>query len=154
MKKSFFLIILFVFCTNVFFTSCKPYTKEEIQAQDNFEDKNENAKKATQDLAAAKRAATEEEWMSFKKKTDSAIHSNGIRIDELKLKLKKTGKDIDSSYEKNIDTLKQKNAALKVKLTTYKNDANADWESFKREFNYDMDKLGEALKGLTVNNKK
>jgi hypothetical protein len=30
----------------------------------------------------------------------------------------------------------------------------SDWESFKREFNHDMDELGQALKDLTVDNKK
>jgi hypothetical protein len=27
-----------------------------------------------------------------------------------------------------------------------------DWESFKREFNHDVDELGQALKDLTVDN--
>jgi len=32
--------------------------------------------------------------------------------------------------------------------------ANAEeWETFKREFNHDMDELGKALKDLTVDNK-
>ena len=30
----------------------------------------------------------------------------------------------------------------------------SNWESFKREFNHDMDEIGQALKDLTVDNKK
>jgi hypothetical protein len=39
-------------------------------------------------------------------------------------------------------------------MKAYKNDADSDWQSFKREFNHDMDELGNAFNNLTVNNKK
>jgi len=39
-------------------------------------------------------------------------------------------------------------------LDSYKNDADSDWQSFKREFNHDMDELGHSLKDFTVDNKK
>jgi len=42
----------------------------------------------------------------------------------------------------------------KVKISKYKNDGNEKWESFKREFNYDMDELGQSLKDLGENNVK
>ena len=34
----------------------------------------------------------------------------------------------------------------------YKNDANSDWQSFKKEYNRDMEDLGESLKNFTVKN--
>lgn len=37
-------------------------------------------------------------------------------------------------------------------METYKNDANADWQSFKREFDHDIDEVGQALKDLRVDN--
>jgi len=46
------------------------------------------------------------------------------------------------------------NQKKKVKISKYKNDGNEKWESFKREFNYDMDKLGQSLKDLGENNVK
>jgi hypothetical protein len=68
--------------------------------------------------------------------------------------MKKTGNAMDAKYEKNIATLEEKNNTLKTKMKAYKNDTNADWKSFKTEFNHDMDELGSALKDLTVDNKK
>jgi len=50
--------------------------------------------------------------------------------------------------------LRKKNKRLKEKLDSYKNDADSDWHSFKREFNHDMDELGHSLKDFTVDNKK
>ena len=49
--------------------------------------------------------------------------------------------------------LEEKNASLKTKISDYENN-QTDWESFKREFDSDMTKLGQAFKDLTVNNKK
>jgi hypothetical protein len=104
-------------------------------------------------LDEAKRAATAEEWQQFKEDTNAKIEENNAKIAELKLKIKKTGKDIDKTYQKNIDAMEQKNKELKVKMESYKNDVNSDWKSFKREFNHDIDELGQSLKDFTVDNK-
>jgi len=61
---------------------------------------------------------------------------------------------MDKAYQKSIDTIEQRNNNLKLKMDSYKNDANSDWKSFKREFNHDMNELGHSLKDLTVDNKK
>lgn len=145
MRKTIFTFVMAMFVATTTFISCKPATKEEEVAT-------ENAKEANEELIDAKKAATEEEWKAFKIYGDSIISENNERIAELKLKMKKTGKTIDVQYEKSIDALEQKNKDLKVKMETYKNDANADWQSFKREFNHDMDEVGHALKDLRVDN--
>ena len=81
------------------------------------------------------------------------IKENEVRIAELKVKMKKPGKILDPLYEKKIEMLEQKNIDLKAKMEAYEKN-QSDWESFKREFNHDMDELGSALKDLTVDNKK
>lgn len=154
MKKAFFTLVITIFISGTLLKSCKPATKDEDAAKENLNNAKENVVVAREDLANAKRAATKQEWIEFKEQTDSAISENEARIDELKVKIKNAGKSIDASYEKKVDTLEQQNANLKVKLATYKNDVNTDWQSFKEEFKYDMNELGQALKGLTVKNKK
>lgn len=129
------------------FVGCKPETKEEKESQEKLQE-------AKEDVALAKKNANAEEWQTFKDSTDSVISQNEIRIAELKVKMKNTGKAIDAKYEKNIDLLEQKNKDLKVKIDTYKNDTKSDWQSFKREFNHDMNELGNALKDVTIDNKK
>lgn len=146
MKKTILTLVITMFVVTTAFVSCKPATKEEIEAKENVQEANE-------ELTEAKRAATAEEWQEFKDDMNEAIKKNDERIAELKLKMKNTGKSIDAEYEENIDALEQKNNDLKFKMEAYKNDANADWESFKREFNHDMDEVGQALKDLTVDNK-
>jgi hypothetical protein len=154
MKKTIFTLAVVTFIAGTLMMSCKSSTKEEKESQEKVLDARENVQDAKDSLAVANRAATAEEWKAFKEETDSVINDNESRIAELKLKMKKTGKSIDAQYQENINTLEQKNKDLKVKLDTYKNDANSDWQSFKREFKHDMDEMGQAFKNLTVDNKK
>lgn len=66
--------------------------------------------------------------------------------------MKKPGKTLDPLYKSRIDALELKNQELKSRLEAYeKNQSN--WETFKREFNHDMDELGVALADFTVDNK-
>jgi preprotein translocase subunit SecG len=147
MKKIIFAIAVLFFVTGITIVSCKPATKEENEATD-------KAQEANKELLEVKKVATAEEWKAFKNSGDSIINKNEEKIVELKLKMKNSVKSMDDKYEKNIAVLEQKNKDLKVKMETYKNDRNADWQSFKREFNHDMDEIGQALKDLTVDNKK
>ena len=147
MKNTIFALAITSLFTTVLVLGCKPATKDEVSAQ-------ENLKIAEENVVKAKRAATAEEWNSFKLKADSLLHENELEIASLKLNFKKTKSDADTAYKKNINELEQKNNDFKVKIEDYKNDVNSDWESFERESKYDMQELGKALKNVMVNNKK
>lgn len=154
MKKIIFTLTVTAFMTLTILVSCKPSTNEEMVLEDRVEIAKDDVREAKDSLAVARKEANKDEWEAFKSQTDSVINYNEARIAELKLKMKKTGKSIDDKYKENIDVLEQKNRDLKAKTATYKKDRNADWQSFKREFNHDMDEIGQALKDLTVDNKK
>lgn len=133
--------------TGTAIVSCKPNTEKVQEAQ-------ENVNEAQDDLDEAKRAATAEEWQAFKDETNAKIEANEVRLAELKAKLNKTGNEADAAYQRNIDAIEEKNATLKIKVDNYKNDVNSDWNSFKREFDHDMNELGQAFEDITINNKK
>jgi len=147
-------LVVVILIAGTALVGCKSSTKEEDASQQKVLDAKENGQGAEDTLVAGKKAASAEEWQTFKNDTDSIIDVNEARIAELKLKMKKTGKSIDAKYDKNIEVLEQKNKNLKAKIEIYKNDANTDWQSFKREFNHDMNEIGQALKDLTIDNKK
>jgi len=154
MKKSILTLSIATLVIGSIVMGCKKDTKQVQDAQESVDSAKVAVKDAEEDLDEAKRAATAAEWQQFKDSTDAKIEENKAKIAELKLKIKKTGKDIDKEYQRNIDTIEQKNKNLKAKLDSYKNDADSDWQSFKREFNHDMDELGHSLKDFTVDNKK
>lgn len=133
---------------------CQTSAKKEDEAKDNIADAREDTEDAKENLMVAKKVATAEEWRKFKEETNRRISENKIIITELKAKIKNTGSSIDVMYAKKIDELEQKNKGIKIKVDSYKNDTSDDWESFKREYNHNMDQLSQALKNLTVENKK
>lgn len=153
MKKTIFILAVATFMVGTTLVGCKSTTKEEVSSQEKVDEAEQDLEDAKDSLVVAKKAATAEEWQTFKDQTDSVISYNEGQIADLKQKMQKTGKSVDAKYQKNIDILEQKNKNLKTKIDTYKNDANSDWQSFKREFNHDMDEIGKSFKDLTVDNK-
>lgn len=152
MKKALFIPIAAVFTLSALFTSCKP-SREEQEAQENVQEAKQEVEEAKEDLAQAKRQANAEEWQNFKDEMNATIEKNDARIAEIKRDIKKSGKAADAKLDQKIDALKEKNEELKLRIKTYKNEADSDWESFKREFSHDMDEIGNAFKDLTVDNK-
>jgi septal ring factor EnvC (AmiA/AmiB activator) len=156
MKKSILTLACTALMIGAVVVSCQSPAKKEETAKDNLQKAQEDLDEVQYDaaMAAEKKAAIAKEWRTLKDNTQATINENEIRIAELKVKMKKTGKDIDSLYAKKIDALEQKNKDIKTRIETYKEDKNSDWESFKREYNHDMEELGKALKDITVDNKK
>lgn len=154
MNKTIYTLAITSLLTATILTGCQNSTKKEQVAQDKVVDAQADMKDATEELVVAKKEATAQQWKQFKAETNARIAENESRIAELKVKMNKTGNSIDAMYAKNIEELELKNKEIKVKVDTYKNDSNDDWESFKREYNHDMDQLNQSLKDITVDNKK
>lgn len=153
MKKILFTLAITTFMAGTVLVGCQNTSKKEEAAKDNVEEARDNLDDAKEELSDVRAAATEKEWNDFKDSTNSTIKQNEIRIAEMKIKMKRTGKSIDEIYAKQIEELEQKNKNIKLKVQEYKNDTNSDWESFKEEYNRDMDELGAAMKNMTVDNK-
>ena len=135
-------------------TSCQSSIQKQEAARDKVQDARQDLNAAQNDAnAAAQVVATAEEWEAFKNDSELKIKANEIRITELNVKMKKPGEIFDEIYEKKITNLEQQNREMRARLVAYEK-SQSNWESFKREFNHDMDEIGQALKDLTVDNKK
>ncbi len=135
------------------FGGCQSSSDKMDAANKNVDEAKEELKEVQAEAqAVAVKVANAEEWRVFKSESEVKIKENEIRIGELRVKMKKSGKTFDAMYEKNIIALEQKNKDLRTNISNYEKN-QSDWESFKREFNHDMDELGQAIKDLTVNNK-
>ena len=136
------------------FTSCQSSIQKQDAARDKVQEAKEDLNTAQRDAnAAAQLVATAEEWEAFRNESELQIKANEVRITELNVKMKKPGEIFDEIYEKKIINLEQQNREMRARLEAYEK-SQSNWESFKREFNHDMDEIGQALKDLTVNNKK
>lgn len=91
---------------------------------------------------------------NYKNETDAKIAANEQSIKDFKSSVAESKKEAKAEYDAKIRDLEQKNTDMKRKLDEYKMEGEEQWKSFKAEFNHDMDELGNALKDLTVDNKK
>lgn len=133
------------------FTSCqmRPSTLEEQEAQAKVDS-------AKQDLKEAHEMANAEDWEAFKAQSEVKIRMNELSIAELKDRMTMSQRKDDALYIDKINKLEKQNEALKSKIKTHDvtQDRKENWEDFKKEFNHDVEELGQALKDLTVNNEK
>jgi hypothetical protein len=154
MKKSIILLAAASVIAGNVFLSCKSNSEKESDAVEEVQDAKENLDDVTEDInddVISK--ANDAEWQTYKSEAIKTITANGMRIAELKKAIIKPGTTFDKAYLKSIASLEDKNASLKVKITNYENN-QTDWDSFKREFNSDMNELGTAIKDVTTKNKK
>ena len=145
MKKTIF-ILASLFITVATITSCKTEAEK-------VDDSAEEVVDAQQDLEQAK-ADYEAQYNQFKLESEEKITANEKIIADLKVYSKYKKSEANAVYDKMIADLEIKNEAMKVKVRDYKDEGSEKWESFKREFNHDMDEIGASIKDLGNNNVK
>lgn len=149
MKTRMFTIAIATLMVGLFFTSCE---SAEQRANDDVREAQAELKEAKQDASfAAQKSADAEEWRVFKTDVDESIAKNKNRIAELKVQMEKPGQALDAAYAKRIEVLEEQNEDLRTRMVTYEKD-QSDWESFKREFNRDLNELEKELHNFTVDN--
>jgi DNA polymerase II small subunit/DNA polymerase delta subunit B len=154
MKKSIIVLAAASVMVGNVFLSCKSNSEKESDAVEKVQDAKENLDDVTEDINEDTISkANDAEWQTYKSEAIKTITANETRIAELKKAINKPGTTFDKAYVKSIASLEDKNASLKIKITNYENN-QTDWDSFKREFNSDMNELGTAIKEVTTKNKK
>jgi len=144
-KTNLTIIATAIFASTIVISCSSPSQK--------VENADANVTEAKQNLAEAQYVyAVEVE--NFKKETVGKITSNEKIIADIKESMANEKKEAKAVYQNQITALEQKNADLKNRIDEYKEDGNEKWQSFKREFNHDMDELGQSLKEFLVEYKK
>ncbi len=144
MKKNLLILTLPLLMCGFLLTACQSDSQKDQAAQD---------KQLQQTNDSLKQVVSADEWKMFRINAQTKIDNNEIRIAQLKEEIKKSGsRNLNEQYEKKIDQLEEQNKALKARIDGY-DKRESTWESFKREFNHDMDGLVQSLKDFTVDNK-
>jgi len=117
------------------------------------EEAKEDVNEAKQDLQEAKNDYNAE-WQKFRDDARLRITENNNKIAEYRIKITNEKPAVQAKYEKRIAELEVKNHELEVKIDSYKDEGHEHWESFKREFNHDMDELGHAIGDIFKDNEK
>lgn len=151
MKKTIFAAIATACLSGAILTSCESKQEKVQDAQENVNDAKQDLKDAKQDAANDLNA----EYPAYKNDMQARIDANDKEIASLQEKLAKSGgsRPLDPARQRRVDELKQRNADLRARLYGYEKE-KGDWETFKREFNHDMDELGTSIKDLGKDNVK
>ena len=153
MKKTILTLAVTVFIAGTMLTNCKSSTEKVENAENKLQEAKDNVIDAKQDLNKTRKDSITE-YQKFKKESEEKINAHDLSIAEFKARVANEKKENRAKYEKKLAELEQKNSDLKKKLEDYKEDGKDNWDSFKLKFNHDLDELGKALKGFTVNNTK
>ncbi len=151
MKKKILLALSLVTGSLAFF-GCQSTEQKQKTAEATVQETQKDLIEARNDVnEEAKKSATNEEWSAYRNQMLVKIQANEKQIAVLKAKMDKSGKLLDAAYAKKIESLEDKNNELKQRMDEYEK-SQSDWESFKREFNHDINELENALKDIMVDN--
>jgi hypothetical protein len=91
---------------------------------------------------------------NFRVETAIKIEANNKTIADYKVLVQEGKSSLKQEREKKIAELEMKNSNMKMRLDDYKADGKDKWNTFKSEFNHDMEEMGKAFKDLTTDNVK
>jgi hypothetical protein len=95
-----------------------------------------------------------QEIENYRKVTAENVAANYQMITDYNTRLILNKKKMDADTQIKIVELEKKNNQMKARMDNYKADGADKWESFKKEFDYDMEELRSSFKGLTNDNVK
>lgn len=145
MKKSILTLTVCIFLTTVFWTSCNSPAQKVENAKENVDEAAEDLDKAKAEYMA--------DVERYRQESAEKIAANNQAIIDFKANVNKQKQSARAQYNKSIAELEQKNKDLQMKLEGYKDEGKDKWESFKMEFNHDMEELGQAFSNLGKDNK-
>ena len=135
------------------FSGCQTQARKFDYALANGLEANQNLKTGMKEVSVElKNALNVQDWLIFNEASDFKIRNIDIRIAEL-VKTQRRGMKPDPGYRKKLNELENVNLGMKKKLAVYSEDRN-EWNSYKNEFNRDLDKLEQTLTDLTVDNQR
>ena len=152
MKNSILVIASTLFLTVTILSGCQSSATKVENAEDKVQDAKNDLADSQRNLYAI-RLDTISNYEQFKIEAEKILIAQEKNITDLKARLASEKKVINADYDKKLAELENKNSELERKLADYKDDGQDKWNSFKAEFNHDIDELGKAFKDLTVENR-
>lgn len=84
-------------------------------------------------------------WEKFRQNSEKLIQRNEYLIEELKTKIRKTGRQSDLIFERKVYILEQKNKNLRDRILSYP-EVQSDWNSFKKEITGELVDIAMEIK--------
>jgi hypothetical protein len=147
MKISSILFLISITLLSLITTRCASPAAKVDDAKENLLDAEKNLAESLKDSTEAA------EWKEMK--AASQIKMDAYRTDIAALRVKKSNgsKLMDPIYAEQILSLEQKALTLQIRMDDYEK-YHSNWQTFKREFDHDLEELGKTLKDISTDNTK
>jgi uncharacterized membrane protein YgaE (UPF0421/DUF939 family) len=156
MKHQLIALAIVGLSAGVIFSGCNNPPEKKIEEA--REDLHESEMKAEKDKLEAENKY-QEEYLKFKNEQEEKLKENEAELARYKENSAKVKKSEKADYDAKVTSLEERNRNLRVRIDEYDREADQEkkrsgWEDFKREFNHDMEELGNAFRDLGKNNEK
>ena len=159
------LSMIVVAITTMLFGCNQTPTKQLNEAEENLTEAKVELKDAKANEIEAEKAKEAEEWKYFKNEADTSIANMDKDLKDMEANLEKAGKKDKQKLKADYAKAKSDMVLLREKLRTrdlefeneiitFDNTVIEKNQSFKREFNHDMDEFGKSIKDLFTDNVK
>jgi DNA anti-recombination protein RmuC len=146
MKNRFLIMTILGCIATVGIASCVKTHEKKVETAEI------NVMEARQDLQQARIDSTE--YMKYKADAEVKLKENKSKISELKATMNTEGKETQTQYAKMINELDQKNSEMEHRIKEFNSDSKENWETFKFDFNKQMDELGKSISETAEKNMK
>jgi len=145
MKKSIFILVLIIsLVAGIIFTGYRSSAQKQKAVQPTVLFVNRA-------LNTGQNPVEAEEWIRFRKDSESKIRNHDKRISDLKTEIKSNEDVFDAPYRKKVAILAEQIKFVKARLENY-DKSPGNWESFRHGINHDMDAIEKAFLELNVGN--
>lgn len=141
MKNTALTLIISFSLALLFLSGCNSPDQKMENAKSAVVEANHDLEQATQEYQA--------DMNQYRKHSADRIAANDSAITVFKTQIANEPADVKAAHEKQLAILEQKNSDMKKKLADYKGEGKEQWETFKANYNREMNTLGEAFDKLT-----
>ena len=140
MKNSILYLSAFALITVTVISGCDSPAQRVTNAKNNVTDAKNNLDLANQDYMI--------DMENFRKKTADKIAANDKSIAEFKKNTVLKNKETNHDNVQQLAELEKRNHDLKQRMDDYNGTGKDNWETFKTQFNQDMDDFGKNFNEL------
>ncbi len=137
MKTSIKILFILVVASVTILMSCDNANQKVANAENDVAEANEKLKAAENDYLV--------DVEKYKETVAAKIDANNKSIAEFDARIANEKKAVKAEYKQKISELESKNSDMKKKIDEYQVEGKEKWETFKSEFDKEMDELGKSI---------
>ena len=149
MKKTILFLAVIMLIGGTMLTSCQSSSSKVENAEDKVQEAKDEVAEAQQEL----NQAIKDSIQQFKKESEEKIIAYEKDIAEFKVRIAKEKNENRARDERRLAELELQNREMKQRLADFNEERQDQWDSFRHNFNHDMEEHSKAFRDFWGNRK-